>query len=256
MGITVENLAISYERHRVLYGIDLTLPKGCVTAIIGPNGCGKSTLLRAIGGHLRPERGRVRIEGDDLASLPPKALARRLGLLPQAPLAPEGLRVGELVARGRLPWLRPFRPLGPRDQAVIARAMEATDIVALRDRPVEALSGGQRQRVWIAMVLAQDTGWQLFDEPTTWLDLPHQLEVLKLVQALNRAEGRSVVMSLHDISLAARFADHIVALRAGKLVAEGPAAEVITPDTLKRVFDLEADVIPDPRHGTPLVLPY
>ncbi|WP_339115553.1 ABC transporter ATP-binding protein [Thioclava sp. GXIMD2076] len=256
MGITVENLAISYERHRVLDGIDLTLPKGCVTAIIGPNGCGKSTLLRAIGGHLRPERGRVRIEGDDLVSLPPKALARRLGLLPQAPLAPEGLRVGELVARGRLPWLRPFRPLGPLDQAVIARAMEATDIVALRDRPVEALSGGQRQRVWIAMVLAQDTGWQLFDEPTTWLDLPHQLEVLKLVQALNRAEGRSVVMSLHDISLAARFADHIVALRAGKLVAEGPAAEVITPDTLKRVFDLEADVIPDPRHGTPLVLPY
>ncbi|TMV88051.1 ABC transporter ATP-binding protein [Thioclava sp. BHET1] len=255
MGLRADNLSVNYEMQRVLKGVDVVLPKGRVTAVIGPNGCGKSTFLRALGGLLRPERGRVSLDGEDLAALSPAHLARRLGLLPQAPLAPEGLRVGELVARGRLPWLRRFRPLSVKDHEAITRAMVATDIEALRERPVEALSGGQRQRVWIAMVLAQDTGWQLFDEPTTWLDLRHQLEVLRLVQRLNRCEGRSVVMSLHDISLAARFADHIVALRDGRLVAEGPPADVITPEGLLRIFDLEADVMTDPHHGTPLVLP-
>lgn len=255
MSLRVEHLSVSYGAAPALNGLDLTIPQGAVTAIIGPNGCGKSTLLRALCRLMVPETGRVLLDGDDIAALRPHALARRMALLPQAPLAPDGIRVKELVARGRTPWLRPFRPLSAADRQAVDAAMQATGIDQMRDRRVDALSGGQRQRVWIAMALAQDTGWLLLDEPTTWLDLPHQLDVLQLVRRLNRDQGRSVVMSLHDISLAARFADHVVALRDGRLIAEGPAEQVITAPMLDTIFGLQAKVIPDPLHGTPLVLP-
>jgi iron complex transport system ATP-binding protein len=256
MSLTVSDLSISYGDRRVLTQLELVIPKAAVTFIIGPNGCGKSTLLRGLGGLVAYAGGEVLLEGEPVSRIGAARLSRRLTMLPQSPIAPEGIRVAELVSRGRTPWLRRFRPLSAADRAAVDQAMADTGIADLRDRPVMSLSGGQRQRVWIAMALAQDTDWLLLDEPTTWLDLPHQLEVLKLVRSLNRELGRSVVISLHDISLAARFADHIIALRAGRLVAAGPAGEVITAQTLRRLFDLEAEVIADPLHGTPLVLPH
>ncbi|TQS70242.1 ABC transporter ATP-binding protein [Rhodobacteraceae bacterium] len=258
MSLVAEHLTIAYHATRapVLDDLSLTIPKGAVTAIIGPNGCGKSTLLRGLCGLIAKRTGRVVLEGEDIARMRPAHLARKLALLPQAPTAPDGIRVEELVARGRTPWLRPFRPLSHADRTAVAAAMAATGVQEMHDRRVADLSGGQRQRVWIAMSLAQGTGWQMLDEPTTWLDLPHQLEVLQLVRHLNRDQGRSIVMSLHDISLAARFADHVIALRAGRLVAAGPVADVITAPMLAEIFGLRAQVIADPLHGTPLVLPY
>lgn len=256
MSLHAEDLSVGYGGTVVLDRLDLTIPKGRITAIIGPNGCGKSTLLRSLCGLIPPSTGRVLLEGQDIVRLRGRVLARSMAMLPQAPIAPEGIRVGELVSRGRTPWLRPFRPLSAQDRQAVRDAMQDTGIAHLRDRPIAELSGGQRQRVWIAMAMAQDTGWQMLDEPTTWLDLPHQLEVLGLIRRLNRDQGRSVVMSLHDISLAARFADHVIALRDGRLVAAGAADAVITAPVLHQVFGLHAQVIPDPLHGTPLVLPH
>lgn len=255
MSLQVENLSLGYGASPIIDGMNLSVPQGSVTAIFGSNGCGKSTLLRGLGGLIAPQAGRVLLEGQELARLKPIFVARRLALLPQAPLAPEGIRVAELVSRGRTPWLRPFRPLGEKDRAAVEHAMQATGVNDLHHRRVGELSGGQRQRVWIAMALAQDTGWLLLDEPTTWLDLPHQLEMLKLVRKLNRENGRSVVMVLHDVSLAARFADHVIALRQGKVVSEGPPEKTISAEVLDEVFGLQAKVIADPLHGSPLVLP-
>lgn len=255
MSLQIENLSLGYGAAPVIDGMSLSIPQGAVTAIIGSNGCGKSTLLRGLGGLITPQAGRVLLDGEELAQLKPVSVARRLTLLPQAPLAPDGIRCSELVSRGRTPWLRPFRPLGEKDRAVVEHAMQATGVSDLHHRKVGGLSGGQRQRVWIAMALAQDTSWLLLDEPTTWLDLPHQLEVLKLVGKLNRENGRSVVMVLHDISLVARFADHVIALRQGKVMSDGPPEKVISEEVLGKVFGLQAKVIADPLHGSPLVLP-
>lgn len=255
MSLAAVNLTLGYGGQPILRDLDLSIPKGRVTAVIGPNGCGKSTLLRGLGGLVTAQAGQVLLDGCDLSDLRARAIAQRMTLLPQSPIPPEGIRVGELVARGRTPWLRPFRPPGPDDRAAVARAMQAAAVTDLRDARVSDLSGGQRQRVWIAMALAQNTDWLLLDEPTTFLDLRHQLDLLKLLRALNRQDGRSIVMVLHEISLAARFADHVVAMRDGQIVAEGTPDAVIAAEVLQQVFDLETKVIADPLHGAPLVLP-
>lgn len=255
MSLAARKLTLGYGGQPILRDLDLDLPEGRITAIIGPNGCGKSTLLRGLGGLVAAQSGQALLGGDDLARLRPRAIARRMTLLPQSPIAPEGIRVAELVARGRTPWLRLFRPPAAADRAAVARAMAAASVTDLRHARVSDLSGGQRQRVWIAMALAQDTGWLLLDEPTTFLDLRHQLDLLKLLRALNRQDGRSIVMVLHDISLAARFADHVVAMRGGQVLAQGAPGAVIAADVLQKVFELETRVIADPLHGAPLVVP-
>lgn len=255
MSLEARNLTIGYSRHPVLRDLNVRIPQGAVTAIIGPNGCGKSTLLKGLAGLLTLSSGQVLLDGDDLGSLRPRAVARKMTLLPQSPIAPEGIRVSELIARGRTPWLRPFRPAGPADRAAVARAIKAADVADLLDARVSDLSGGQRQRVWIAMALAQETGWLLLDEPTTYLDLRHQLDLLKLVRQLNANQQRNIVMVLHDISLAARFADHLIAMRDGRIMAEGSPEAVISAEVLERIFGLEATVMADPYHGSPIVLP-
>ena len=253
--LRAEDLHVSYHGRPVIRGLTLAIPPGRVTAIIGPNGSGKSTLLKALARILRPAAGRVTLDGADLHALPTRAVARRLAILPQAPVAPPGITAADLVARGRAPWQGLIRQWSAGDEAAVARAMAATGTAALAGERVEALSGGQRQRVWIAMALAQETELLLLDEPTTWLDLPYQIEVLRLLQRLNRDTGRTVVSVLHDLNLAARHSDHIVALKDGRLVAEGPPAEVLTPERLAGTFGLDARVIPDPETGTPLVVP-
>lgn len=252
--LEAENLTLGYDRP-VVQNLSLRLPAGKVTAIIGPNGCGKSTLLRGLARLARPARGRVLLDGQDINRLPTRDVARRLALLPQSPVLPDGIAVGDLVARGRAPWRGLLGAWTAADEAARSRALARTGLTALADRPLSALSGGQRQRAWIALVLAQETGLLLLDEPTTWLDLAHQLEVLGLLRTLNREAGRTVVAVLHDLGLAARFADHVVLMRGGTVLAEGPAAQVITPDSLQAAFGLSALVIPDPVTGTPLVVP-
>ncbi|MFD1912382.1 ABC transporter ATP-binding protein [Halodurantibacterium flavum] len=254
MMLEAQDLRLGFAGKVVIDRLSLRLPAGQMTAIIGPNGCGKSTLLRGLARLLRPMAGRVLLEGCDINALPTRQVARRLALLPQSPIAPEGISVADLVARGRAPWRGPFG-LGPADRDAVAHALAVTGLAAHGARPLSALSGGQRQRAWIAMALAQDTPLLLLDEPTTWLDLPHQVELLSLLQRLRAGRGRTVVTVLHDLGLAARFADHVVVVAGGAILAEGPPAEVVTPDTLRAAFGLEAVVIPDPVAGTPLVVP-
>ncbi|MDZ8172640.1 ABC transporter ATP-binding protein [Microbacterium xanthum] len=252
--LSARDLSLAYGDRRIIDGLGVTIPPGRMTAIIGANGCGKSTLLRALARLMTPRRGEVLLNGEGIRSLPSKHVARTIALLPQNPTAPEGIAVGDLVARGRHPHQKPFARLGAHDYAVIADALAATGTTELADRAVDELSGGQRQRVWIAMALAQETDILLLDEPTTFLDLSHQVEVLDLLTDLNRL-GRTIVMVLHDMNLAARYADHIIALRAGRIVAEGDPTTTMTDQMIRQVFDLDALVITDPVSGTPLVLP-
>ena len=223
--------------------------------IVGPNACGKSTLLRALARLLRPSSGHVILDGEQIHRLPTKEVARRLGLLPQTPIAPEGILVVDLVARGRTPHQKLFQQWSEADERAVRTALEATSSMELADRPVDELSGGQRQRVWIALTLAQETDLLLLDEPTTFLDIAHQIDVLDLVEELNREQGRTVVLVLHDLNLACRYADHIVAMRDGEIVAEGAPADVITADIVRDVFGLDCVVIDDPVSHTPLVVP-
>ncbi|SFO33867.1 iron complex transport system ATP-binding protein [Geodermatophilus obscurus] len=253
--LAAEDLRLAYDDRVVVDGLDLALTDGSFTAIVGPNGCGKSTLLRALGRLLRPAAGRVLLDGRSIARTPTRDVARVLGLLPQTPVAPAGLTVADLVARGRHPHQSWLRQWSREDEAVVAEALTWTDMADLGDRPVDELSGGQRQRAWISMALAQETDLILLDEPTTYLDLSHQIDVLELVARLHTERGRTVVVVLHDLNLAARYAQRLVAMRDGALVASGTPHEVLTEQLLADVFDLEARVVPDPVAGTPMVVP-
>ncbi|WP_091120805.1 ABC transporter ATP-binding protein [Nocardioides terrae] len=253
--LRADSLTLGYGDRTVASGLTVSLPEGRVTAIVGANACGKSTLLRALARLLRPTDGQVLLDGRDIHAVPTRQLARRLGLLPQSPLAPEGIAVGDLVARGRHPYQRMLSRWSAADEAAVAAALDATDTAGLADRSVDELSGGQRQRVWIAMALAQETDLLLLDEPTTFLDVSHQVDVLDLLADLNRSRGTTIAMVLHDLNLAARYADHLIALREGRIVAEGAPSDVVTGDLVRDVFGMEARVIEDPVSGTPLVVP-
>ncbi len=253
--LQVHELSLGYQDHVVVQDLTLGLPEGRVTVIVGPNACGKSTLLRSMSRLLRPRNGQVLLEGEHVHRMPAKQLARRLGLLPQSPVTPEGITVGDLVGRGRHPHQRMFARWSREDDRAVAQALEATEVTALADRPVDELSGGQRQRAWIAMALAQETGVLLLDEPTTYLDVRHQVEVLDLLTDLNQRKGTTVVMVLHDLNLAARYADHLIALAGGRLVAAGSPQEVMTPAVIYEVFGIDSQVVTDPVAGTPLMVP-
>ena len=248
------DLAIGYAQSLIIDGLDVEIEHGAITTIIGPNGCGKSTLLRGLGRLLRPQRGEVLLNGQDISTMRTRNIARALGILPQSPTAPEGITVADLVARGRHPhqsWLQQWTT---DDETETTAALALTGMTELRNRPLDELSGGQRQRAWIAMTLAQQTPVLLLDEPTTYLDLAHAVEVLDLIDRLNRDLGRTVVMVLHDLNLAARYSDRIITMKDGAIVSVGRPAEVLTEHQLMNVFDLTATVLHD-EHGTPTVVP-
>ncbi|MFE6399112.1 ABC transporter ATP-binding protein [Streptomyces alboflavus] len=258
--LTARELTLAYEDRTVVHDLDLAIPDGKVTVIVGPNACGKSTTLRALGRLLKPRGGSVLLDGEALAKLPTRHIAQQVGLLPQTPVAPEAITVGDLVARGRQPHQRWWQQWSDADETAVTEAMERTDVAALAERSVDELSGGQRQRVWIAMALAQQTDILLLDEPTTYLDISHQVEVLDLVRQLAAPtpageRGRTVVVVLHDLNQAARYADHLVAMKEGRVVARGTPAEVVTEDLVGEVFGLDCVVVPDPVTGSPLVVP-
>jgi iron complex transport system ATP-binding protein len=254
-GLRAENLSLGYDAANIIHNLSLTIPDAQVTSIIGPNGCGKSTLLRGLGRLLTPRSGEVILDGAPLAGQSTRQIATRISVLPQSPVAPSGLTVADLVSRGRHPRQKWYQQFSPADESVVEDALRATDILELAGTPIEDLSGGQRQRAWISMTLAQETGILLLDEPTTYLDLAHQVDVLELVRRLNREHGRTVVMVLHDISLAARYSDHIVAMKDGRILAQGSPAEVVTAERLLEVFGLDAQVVCEPTDGRPHVIP-
>ncbi len=253
--LQAERVTLGYGDRTVVSSLDLVVPPGRITAIVGANACGKSTLLRAMSRLLAPRAGRVVLDGKELHRLPTRQVANTLGLLPQSPTAPEGIVVSDLVARGRHPYQRVLSRWTAEDDEAVTRALELTQTVSLADRPVDELSGGQRQRVWIAMTLAQQTDILMLDEPTTFLDVSHQIEVLDLLTDLNRGRATTVVMVLHDLNLAARYADHLVAMADGAIHALGDPADVLTSETVQAVFGLPCQVIDDPVSKRPLVVP-
>ncbi|KIF70513.1 ABC transporter [Streptomyces sp. AcH 505] len=253
--LTAESVTLGYDRRIIARDLSVEIPDHSFTVVVGPNACGKSTLLRALSRMLKPAEGRVLLDGAAIHSLPAKKVARTLGLLPQSSVAPDGITVADLVARGRYPHQGLLRQWSPDDERTVQESMAATRIDDLADRYVDELSGGQRQRVWIAMALAQQTPLLLLDEPTTFLDIQHQIEVLDLCAELHETGGRTLVAVLHDLNHAARYATHLVAMRDGAVVAEGPPAEVVTAPLVERVFGLRCQVIEDPETGTPLVVP-
>ena len=253
--LRARDLKLAYGDRVVVDGLDFEVEGGTITAVIGPNGCGKSTLLRALGRLLQPQRGEVLLDGEKIHKMSTKEVARILGVLPQSPAAPEGLTVADLVARGRHPHQSWYRQWSSDDESAVAEALAMTGIGDLAERTLDELSGGQRQRAWLSMALAQGTDLLLLDEPTTYLDLSHQVDVLELVGRLHDESGRTVVMVLHDLNLAARYADRLVAMKDGAIVASGEPGEVLTEELLADVFDLRARVIPDPVAGTPMVVP-
>ena len=254
--LRAEALAVGYGGPPVIQDLTSAVPDGRVTAIVGANASGKSTLLRALARLLRPSAGVVYLDGEDITAQSTRSVAARLGLLPQSPRAPDGVLVGDLVRRGRYPHQRLFSQWSAADSRAVDRALEMTDLSELRDRPVDELSGGQRQRVWIAMVLAQDTPIMLLDEPTTYLDIAHQIEMLDLLAWLNRTEGRTVVMVLHDLNHACRYASHLIAMADGRIEAAGPPDEVVTAELIESVFGLQVIVIACPVTGAPLCVPH
>lgn len=252
--LTGENLTVGYDRRNVICGLDVTIPTGEVTVIVGPNACGKSTLLRALARMIPTSTGQVLLDGSRIGDLAAKEVARRLALLPQSPIAPDGIVVEDLVARGRYPHQGLLKQWSAADAKAVESALQRAGVVELRDRMVGELSGGQRQRVWIAMVLAQDTPLLLLDEPTTFLDISHQVEVLNLCRRLH-GEGVTVVAVLHDLNLAFRYADHLIVMKGGEIVAEGRPGDIVTADLIDGVFDLPCRIIADPETATPLVIP-
>jgi iron complex transport system ATP-binding protein len=253
--LRAERLTLAYDEAAVVRDLDLEIPRGRITAVVGANGCGKSTLLRALGRLMAPRAGTVLLDGRAIRELPTNQVAKRLGLLPQSPVAPDGLAVEDLVARGRYPHQRIFRRWSVQDEAAVEAALAATGMGDLRDRPIDELSGGQRQRAWIALTLAQQTEILLLDEPTTFLDLAHQIEVLDLLGELVAEHGRTVVMVLHDLNQACRYADRLVAMRDGRVHRAGAPADVVDAELVQEVFGVEAQIVEDPVTGTPLCLP-
>lgn len=253
--LSARGLTLGYDDRTVVDGLDLDVLDGRVTAIVGANACGKSTLLRGLARLLRPSSGEVLLDGTPLLDRGSREIARILGLLPQTPVAPDGITVADLVSRGRHPHQGWFQSWSARDEEAVAGALDATDTTDLVDRPLHALSGGQRQRVWIAMALAQETDLLLLDEPTTYLDISHQIDLLRLLRDLNRATGRTIVAVLHDLNLACRYSDHLVVMAGGQILAEGAPATVVTAELVEEAFGLPCVVVPDPVAGTPMVVP-
>jgi iron complex transport system ATP-binding protein len=254
--ITAEKLSIGYGEKLIIDGLDLEIPEGKITALVGANGSGKSSILKTMARLLTPQQGGVFLNGKLITQMPTKEVAKQLAILPQNPTSPEGLTVIELVAYGRFPHQKGFGSLKKEDREAIHKALEATGMLEFANRPIDQMSGGQRQRAWIAMALAQGTNLLFLDEPTTYLDMAHQLEVLQLLERLNREEARTIVMVVHDLNHASLFAHHLVAIKNGKAIYEGTPAEVISKEMLRQVFNVEADVISDPRTGAPLCIPY
>jgi iron complex transport system ATP-binding protein len=253
--LTTRKLTLSYDKNSVIGSLDLAIPTGQITALVGPNGCGKSTLLRGLARLLKPQSGTVYLDGKAIAQLPTKEVAKRLSILPQNPTAPEGLTVRELIAQGRYPHQTWRQQWSQEDERMLKQAIAMTNLVPLAERPLDTLSGGQRQRAWIAMTLAQNTDILLLDEPTTFLDLAHQIEVLDLLDDLNCNYGRTIVMVLHDLNLACRYASNLIALRNGQVFAQGSVKQVMTETMLKEVFGLESLIMVDPVAKTPMCIP-
>lgn len=253
--LQTRDLRVELGGRAILRGVDVSIASAQTTAVVGPNGSGKSTLLRCLA-RLQPHHGSVQLDGADVERMSGRAFARRVALLPQAPSAPENLTVIDLVSRGRDPHRRWFDQWSLIDEGIVREAIDRTGLSSLADRPLETLSGGQRQRAWIALALAQSSDVLLLDEPTTYLDIAHQLEVLETVAELQEERGLTVVMVLHDLALAARYADRVVAVSDGSIAAEGAASDVITVDLLRRVFDIDASVLADPRSGRPVIVPH
>lgn len=253
--LKAEHLTLAYERISVVDNLDLSIFDGKITALVGPNACGKSTLLRGLARLLKPKGGAVTLDGQAIHKMRTKELARRLGILPQAPVAPEGLSVRDLVAQGRYPHQRWFEQWSARDEDALQEALAITSMSELEDRKVDELSGGQRQRAWIAMALAQETELLLLDEPTTFLDVAHQVDILELLLCLNRERGRTVVIVVHDLNQAARHADELIFMREGRIVAHGSPREIFTDALVRKVFDVECVVIEDPITTMPMFIP-
>lgn len=253
--LLAQGLVAGYGERTILDGVSLTVPAGQTTAIVGANACGKSTLLRVLSRLLTPAQGSVLLDNDAIHQMPTRRLAQQLGFLPQSPIAPEGISVLELVSRGRHPHQGLFKRWSAADESAVAEALAATQMSELAERHVDELSGGQRQRVWIAMALAQQTDVLLLDEPTTFLDINHQVEVLDLLTDLNRERGTTIVMVLHELNLAARYADQLVAMANGDVYAVGPPEEILTEQMVREVFGLESRVIEDPVTGKPMMIP-
>ncbi len=253
--LTTSHLSLAYDNASIIHDLSLVIPGGKMTVLVGPNGCGKSTLLRGISRLLKPRGGSVILDGQNIWTLPTKELAKRLGILPQGPVAPEGLTVHELVAQGRYPHQSWLQQWSAEDERITREALEITHIADFADRPVDTLSGGQRQRAWIAMTLAQDSDLILLDEPTTFLDLAYQIEVLDLLHDLNAERGKTIVMVLHDLNQACRYADVLVAVRDGHIAAQGAPEAVVTETMVREVFGIDCRIIPDPITHTPLVVP-
>jgi len=254
--IASRGLTLSYQDRIIIDQLDVAVPEGKISVFIGGNGSGKSTLLKSFARLLKPQKGVVILNGDDIRQKPTATVARELAILPQMPNAPEGITVRQLVALGRYPYQSWLQQWSEEDETMVNRALERTGTRALADRPVDALSGGQRQRAWIAMTLAQDTDIVVLDEPTTFLDLSHQMEILELLRELNRQEQKTIVMVLHDLNLACRYADQILVVHEQTVYAQGKPAEVLTEELVKTVFDLNCRIIPDPFFDTPLCIPF
>ena len=254
--ISTKNLNISYGNLDIVKDLNLDIPKGKITTIIGSNGCGKSTILKTIARIIQPKSGDIFVNNINIKDQSPKELAKAVAVLPQSPQAPSGLTVEELIAYGRFPHQKGFGKMRKEDNDIVTWALQSTGIEEFRDRPIEALSGGQRQRAWIAMALAQQTDILILDEPTTYLDLAHQLEILKLLEELNRKQGTTIVMVIHELNNAARFADHMIGVKKCKVICQGSAEEVMTKENLKELFNIDAEIVQDPRNNKPVCLTY